>query len=523
MARLPSVIVHEPTSKQSRWLQPSVIPVAVAWTVGLVVVISFLAQVHAALGKPLWYDEILTLKVALLRPVSLQWRALYEGVDGMPLAYYLLLAPFTKLSANPHLALRLPSILGYVLAVVCSYLFVQRSSGPIAGLFAAILLAWSPFRYYAVEARAYALVVGLVALAAVLWQRVDSRGWNALLFACALTAATAFHHLAVMVLVCFGIAELVVAVTERRIRWMVWAAMALAVVPILVNLPLLVHYQNIYGRHFWSKPAWSQISTTYGTLAGLQDSTAQQALLILVVVLAAQLLNTYWNWERRLKEPFSLLGELILTMSLLLYPVLLLVVAKIQNAGFHPRYAWPAMLGIVFAAGGLIGRAPVKTARAVTAILLCFFLLHSLKDASGLMHPVSADGAAPYRAALLAITADDPSATAPIVIASGVDFLPLTYYADPALASRFYEIADTGLALRYTQTDTVDRTNLALAAFAPLSLARLEEFLQLHRRFYLYSSRDRFGWLVQYCQDKKFQLRSVWEGQQSTAFLVEMN
>ena len=47
----------------------------------------------------------------------------------------------------------------------------------------------SPFRLYAVEARPYALVVGFLAISAVLWQRIGEKRFMTPMFAVFLTLA----------------------------------------------------------------------------------------------------------------------------------------------------------------------------------------------------------------------------------------------------------------------------------------------------------------------------------------------
>ena len=55
------------------------------------------------------------------------------------------------------------------------YWFVRKRLPAIAGLAGALLITLTPFREYALEARPYALLVGFLAISAVLWQRIGEK------------------------------------------------------------------------------------------------------------------------------------------------------------------------------------------------------------------------------------------------------------------------------------------------------------------------------------------------------------
>ena len=89
--------------------------------------------------KPFWYDELLTFHVSSLHPFSLLWRALQAGVDGMPLGYYVFVQLARILPGDPHVTLRLPSILGYLLTLLGVYWFARKRLPAFAGLAAVFL------------------------------------------------------------------------------------------------------------------------------------------------------------------------------------------------------------------------------------------------------------------------------------------------------------------------------------------------------------------------------------------------
>lgn len=202
-------------------------------------------------GKvPLWYDELLTLYVSALHPFSILLRALQTGVDGMPAGYYAVIQIARTLPIDPHIAVRLPSIIGYIATLLAIFWFTNRRMPPLTALTAALLLTLNPFREYATEARSYSLLVGSLAVSAVLWQRIGERRFITPLFGLVLAFAVSLHHLAVVAISSFGIAELTFIVFSRRIRWWVWAAMVSASCPFFLGLPTLLHLRAIFGRNF---------------------------------------------------------------------------------------------------------------------------------------------------------------------------------------------------------------------------------------------------------------------------------
>ena len=101
----------------------------------------------------------------------------------MPLGYYLIVRATRILPGNPLVTLRLPSIPGYLITLLGIYWFVRKRFPLTAGLAAVLLLTLCPFREYALEARSYTLLVGFLAISAVLWQRIGEMRLTTPLFA----------------------------------------------------------------------------------------------------------------------------------------------------------------------------------------------------------------------------------------------------------------------------------------------------------------------------------------------------
>lgn len=131
-----------------------------------------LALLGAALGVvaglvsgPLWLDEAQSVAIARL-PLGELPQALRE--DGAPPVYYLLLHAWIGVAGESPFAVRLPSALLGVLALVLVHRLGRRLGGPVLGRTALIVMAGLPwFSRYASETRMYLLVVDLVLVGAL--------------------------------------------------------------------------------------------------------------------------------------------------------------------------------------------------------------------------------------------------------------------------------------------------------------------------------------------------------------------
>ena len=72
--------------------------------------------------KLLWHDEFFTLHVSRL-PLSNLWAAFATPSDQTPPLFHLVTRAFTWLLGDRLIAIRLPAMLGFLLAMLCLYQF----------------------------------------------------------------------------------------------------------------------------------------------------------------------------------------------------------------------------------------------------------------------------------------------------------------------------------------------------------------------------------------------------------------
>ncbi|HEV8412399.1 MAG TPA: glycosyltransferase family 39 protein [Bryobacteraceae bacterium] len=474
--------------------------------------------------KLLWYDELLTFHVSGLQPFSVFWRALKAGADGMPLGYYLLVRLVRILPGDPLVTLRLPSIVGYLMTLLAVYWFARKRLPAFAGLAAVFLTTLSPFRGYAIEARSYALLVGFLAIAAVLWQRIDEKRFMTPLFALFLTLVVAFHYLAVVALAPFGIAELVWTLRSRRIRWRVWATCVLATAPFFISLPIIQHYKDLFGKNFWSQSSWGMLLSTYGFYAGLDTPWA---VFLFTLVLIAFLwlvvdngLLPMWQTTREgsPNENNFTPPEVVLFSGFLCFPALLIVLTKLLHSGYTPRYGWPAILGLVWGSVYLVRTIWLKSFSIYLLVaLMIAFAYQGVSDVRKLSKARSSTIDERW-ISLAELSRSEPGI--PVVIGSPIVYLEAAEYAPPELRDRIVDVVDEYTAARLVHADTADRTNRLLSQFIPLHVEDRAAFQAAHQKFILRSDGN-FDWFTEYVLEQKFHMRLLSRDTWSSLYIAE--
>jgi hypothetical protein len=433
-------------------------------------------------------------------------------------AYYAIVRLGSMLPGSAHVVLRVPSILGYILSLLGVYWFVRKRLPPFAGVVAVLLITVSPFRWYATEARCYALLTGFVAISAVFWQRIDERRFMTPLFAVFLALAASCHPLAVVIISAFGAAELILSVLSRRIRWGVWAACLFAAAPFFMELPMLLRFRVLLGAHYWSLPSWSTLIVTYEHYLGFGYDITFLIVALIGMSVGAALLRSLRESKKGAQHSDFGPSELVLIAGLLFYPALLVVLTKLLHSGYVPRYGWPGALGL--AIGSVCSFRTFwrwsSSVHILVGALLLAFGAQACHDFDVLSKTVSAKDERWTN--LTALIRDLPDV--PVVIANGVTYLEAVQYAPSELRKRLLTVVDFDTAFRLIGSDSLDRENRILARFFPLRVEDRAPFLAAHRKFILRSGVI-LDWFVRYLLEQKYHLRLVSGDADGFDFIVE--
>ncbi len=398
-----------------------------------------------ASAKYFWFDEIVTALICRLPGWGAVYRATLQGADYNPPLFHFLTRLSELLFGDGLIAVRLPAIAGVWLLCVCLFFIVRRRAAPAAGAVAMLLPLFTSVRFYSYEARATGIVLGMAALAALSWQRAPAsrrrKLWLAL-FGLSLLAAFLTHCYAITLLFPFACAEAARVIEKRRFDRWPWMLMGCAAaIALLFYIPLFRAFRQNVGAEFYP-PAWGSLQAFYAMLL----SPAALALAVCLAGFAAG-----WALTRR-GAPAIPWSELVLALAFLALPATGLILSLAIHGPFIGRYWYPAVLGVCLAAGYL-ARGSVRWVAPAVAILLAGLL--AIDSARLVRHRIRGEGEillepntllpmnttpghplAAYQPLL-----DHISGNEPVVVADGLEFGFLNYYAPPEIRNRLYYLA----------------------------------------------------------------------------------
>lgn len=488
---------------------------------GIWILIAYTAvrNAFAAASRPFWYDEILALIVTRQHGLSGIWNALAHAVDSQPPPFYLLERAAGALLPNPHIAFRLPSILGFACILLCVFLFVERRSGRVYALICvAMLLISVLYNTDFMEARPYELFIACIGIALVCYQRAPETHW-VILMGASLAAAEAFHYYAVFALVPFGIAEIALSLKTHRLRIGVWFALACGLLPLALFWPLLLALKRYYSPHIWNPAILGHAGRSYAWFFNRtsHDWNLAVAAVVVLVILGALVALAFRNTRAALTaEPYF--HEYVLVWALLGLPFVTFIAVKLSHGGFDQRYVLPAVLAFPLGAGYILPQLNRYIAIFLVIPILCLFTVHETRfwnAQRGHFGKVVSPADSVERVVSAAGYPD-----LPVVVSDGHDYLQMAYYASPEWASRFVAIVDPAQAVAYTGSDSVDKNQLAVRTFYPLQVHEFQDFAPYHPRFLLYSSGAPFDWWPGRLRNNGYSLELVATDGDRRVFLV---
>jgi hypothetical protein len=461
----------------------------------LLLVYSFVRNVLAAAGKPLWYDELLTLTVSFQGSWKNIIVALRAHLDAQPPLFYVIENFASHLLHNQEIALRLPSVLAFLCTLACVFVYARKRNGEVIALLCTFFLLMTDlFHHYAIEARPYSLAVACIAFALVCYQRVPSLFWT-VMFAIILALGESLHYYLVFAFVPFVGAELVFLLREGKFRWQVWAALALGVAPLLIFWPLLSSQKNYYGQHFWGHFSLFAIPEIYGSFLTTGGALGFATLAVcLVGVIATRCLSARLLPGEDGGNKDSIEGTLLVLLVAL--PITTYILTKALHGPMQERFVLPTVLGLSLGMGCVL-----KFARMRGMVLASFFILMCVG-----IHEVS------FWRSVRSPRLDNPAESVenfvqkvgypdlPVVLSNGLTFVQFTHYESPEWKQRFLFPLDEQKELQYVGTDSMSKNLKIFRRYTPQPMPDLTEFTISNPTFLLYHEEPIHGsdWLSKY-------------------------
>jgi hypothetical protein len=192
------------------------------------------------------------------------------------------------------------------------------------------------------------------------------------------------QYFAVFLLAGFIIGEAIVSLRRCELRPQAWLGIAVGIVPLIVDWPLLQAIGTYYAAGFWSKPRLELIPQSYDTLLLLHSSVAIGFAIVLASILTIGMLRALradsasrrTSIENEVPSVTSLVdpGLAGVLVVFLLSPILMTIAARLVGAGMQDRYAMaPLVSAVAICTGILAVRISRRFAACVLAILLLAF------------------------------------------------------------------------------------------------------------------------------------------------------
>jgi 4-amino-4-deoxy-L-arabinose transferase-like glycosyltransferase len=310
--------------------------------------------------KLLNQDEFFVLQTDSVRTYSEMVRIQHQYPISLdPLVYHSLAYVAIKLFGAGAFALRLPSLLGFLLMQVCLFFLAKRIAGERAGVVALALPALTQTFFYSAEGRPYGLLLGFYALALLSWQRATrnrdgmTRAGPLAGLAVAVALTLNSHFFGVLLLIPLWGAELYRSLERRRVDIPVVAAIIAGMACLAFTLP----FQRAAGefrKHYYNAGTISLHAVTQAYRSLFVDYTrtsmrTQHMAAALFVAGALALAGAFViRWQRHdtdLPKPEA--AFLILLAGLPFFGFLL---ARFVTHSIEVRYVLGAIIGVTLLA-----------------------------------------------------------------------------------------------------------------------------------------------------------------------------
>jgi hypothetical protein len=303
--------------------------------------------------KQLLHDEFFTLwtdSASSIGEVAHIQRTCPVALD--PLVYHALAHAAIQVFGAGAFAIRLPSLLGFLLMQICLFVFVRRIAGERAGVFALGFPMLTGAFFYSAEGRPYGLLLGFFGLAIVSWQaatrRETKRTVALIMLAVAIALALNTHYFGVLLLAPLCAAEFFRCFQRRRLDFPVLASIGAGAAGILFVLPLMQAAAQFRGNFLDHGRVYSRmIGRAFNEMLVVIPLTDRGGAIFLIFI-ALSAMMVLWSCLRQIRAKTLQLpgGEAVLLIMLAALPFFGYMLACSVTHSMRERYVLGAVIGI---------------------------------------------------------------------------------------------------------------------------------------------------------------------------------
>lgn len=316
-------------------------------TLFLILLLTFFLGIYKITSESLWEDELYTLEDAK-RGVSelISGKVYFLQLPAYPLFMHLWIHVF----GISELALRFPSVIFGVLAVIVMFLFGKELYNDVTGLFGAFFLGISQFFvYYMQEARPYALLVLVVLLSNYLFIKFLKEKNNnvGLLYGFSILIGLYTHYFMAFVIL-FQNLFFIANYKKYKVLIKKWFFIQ-CIVFILFSvwflrfvLPEMISGYSSFG---WKRPHLVTVELLFNTLVG-NFNIVYVGAIFTIIVLFSFIFNLF---DKKLKKFLFSEEDLFLLLYLFMPLITVFIVSQFKSI-WMPRYLiiiFPAFILII--------------------------------------------------------------------------------------------------------------------------------------------------------------------------------
>ena len=423
----------------------------------------------------LWVDNVASIRQLIHIQSSLPL-----AID--PFFYHGLTFLVVRLFGVNPLALRLPSLLGFLLMQISLFYFVRRIASERAAVFALAFPVFTAVFWYTEQVRPYGLLLGLFGLAMLSWQtavrREAQRTWALVVLALTIAVAINTHYYGVLLLVPLCAAELVRARQGRRLDIPVLLSMGAGMAGVVFLLPFLKgaagfrsHYQTEAVPHQVITQSYNFILLGHSAFSTHTNHLLAIGLALLIVLVLGSCVRQMRSKTLNLPD-----AEFVFLITLAALPFFGFLLGRFVTHTMEPRYVLGSVIGI--AALLAIALAPLLRNRAIGRIaLLLLFAAFAFNGITGLR------GAPRARQDALASLILSPEVEAAILASPSkllytqdIDLFGFAslYGPDADMREHMALVYSRDEEMRWNHTDMGSMTVLHLKSFTPYTILPYE-------------------------------------------------
>jgi uncharacterized membrane protein len=476
-----------------------------------VFLVFFLAlAIRAASERSLWFDEISTITIASRPTLHDVLQAIPS--DGNPPLYFLLVRCSLALTLRTELAVRLPSIVSWLLGAVLVYLFVRRNANSWFAFAAfCLFLGGTMEGNEAIEARPYSLLLFCTLLAICAWQSVAFRkcGWLAPAVLALATAGAILTHQYGVVYIAVPVfsGELVRSWRDRKLHLSLIGSMMFVWPLLVLTVPSTLKAQAPLLQAIESSPSFAYRPVPrYLTFYADTLPVFVPTLLLLCLVGA----GIVWNHQRDYLKPERnnevKEEDIWVALSLVLIIPIMLVVTALGTRYFVPRYGCGASIGVATSIPLLLSS--FSRYRKITEYLARVAIVYSL--IVGFLGFWIARPRQPLGGVQSEGLFRDSLHDEDIVFGDALTYVPTWWYSNSAERPRLHYLTDLSYTLRCK--DPVPENSLALEQpYGAPPIVDYTGFTKTHKDFLLLcnTGKSRYGWIRPRLLNEGWKLRLV--------------